>query len=56
LIFLLGCGSSGGHFNPTNSDHGDITAKIRHVGDFGNVVSDTNGFINVDIVDNLAKL
>jgi len=35
-----GCASTGMHFNPTNSDHGDLEGLIRHAGDMGNVVSE----------------
>nr|UWM72180.1 copper/zinc superoxide dismutase 3 [Brachionus rotundiformis] len=50
------CSSAGPHFNPLNSTHGDIKSSVRHVGDFGNVVSDANGNINVKFTDNLSQL
>ncbi len=52
------CGSSGAHFNPmATQKHGDIfNFRQRHVGDFGNVVSDTFGSIVVTFRDDLAKL
>ena len=44
------CGkeSTGGHFNPHNTTHGDITSidVERHVGDFGNVNAGDRGEIN----------
>lgn len=44
------------HFNPEGLDHGDITAKIRHVGDYGNVVADAKGFILATFTDQISKL
>ena len=55
-LILKGCGSSGPHFNPLNSTHGDITAKIRHVGDYGNVLSDKNGNISASFTDSVSSL
>jgi Cu-Zn family superoxide dismutase len=50
------CLSSGSHFNPENKTHGDINAKTRHVGDYGNVISDNNGVISVTFTDTVTKL
>ena len=50
------CGSSGPHFNPTNTTHGDITSQVRHIGDFGNVIADQNGIILVRFNDTVSKL
>ncbi|XP_065063048.1 copper chaperone for superoxide dismutase-like [Rhopilema esculentum] len=38
-----GCQSTGNHFNPTNTHHGNRTDSVRHVGDLGNIESDHNG-------------
>jgi len=39
-----GCLSLGGHYNPTNSNHGSIISKERHLGDlFNNFYTDENG-------------
>ena len=50
------CLSSGPHFNPKNMTHGNINDTIRHVGDYGNVISDNNGVISVTFVDTVSKL
>ena len=50
------CGSSGPHFNPTNKTHGDIKAAIRHVGDYGNIISDNNGIILKEFNDSVSTL
>ena len=36
-----GCKSMGGHYNPDNVEHGDITQG--HVGDLGNITADESG-------------
>jgi Cu-Zn family superoxide dismutase len=36
--------------------HGDISAKVRHVGDYGNVLTDANGNIQVTFNDTVSKL
>ncbi|KAF8869462.1 superoxide dismutase [Mucidula mucida] len=38
-----GCTSAGGHLIPSNLTHGAPDAKIRHVGDLGNLQTDSNG-------------
>jgi Cu-Zn family superoxide dismutase len=37
------CKSTGGHFNPFNTDHGAHDAKVRHVGDFKQMEADADG-------------
>ena len=50
------CGSTGLHFNPTNQTHGDISAAVRHAGDYGNVISDNNGNIITTFNDTVSDL
>lgn len=50
------CQSTGPHFNPTNTTHGDRKATVRHVGDFGNIACDKHGETNVIFTDTLASL
>jgi len=50
------CGSIGPHFNPTNQSHGDISSTVRHVGDYGNVISDNNGNIITTFNDTVSDL
>ncbi len=35
--------SAGGHWNPTNVDHGEWGTAPFHIGDIGNIVVDANG-------------
>lgn len=41
-----GCKAAGGHYNPSNSSHGDPTHKNHHhVGDLGNFQADEEGLV-----------
>lgn len=37
LLFFVVCDSTGPHYNPDKTNHGSLTSKVRHPGDFGNV-------------------
>ena len=49
-----GCKSMGGHYNPDNVDHGDITQG--HVGDLGNVEAGEDGNAKFELEDHLVSL
>jgi Cu-Zn family superoxide dismutase len=54
------CDSCGGHFNPTNKQHGSIfnkNTKNRHIGDLiNNLKSDVDGNCYIVFKDNLASI
>lgn len=47
--------SAGGHFNPDNHDHGNMTDAVRHVGDLGNLEADASGTAALSFVDATLK-
>ncbi|KAI3380780.1 hypothetical protein SNEBB_003276 [Seison nebaliae] len=51
-----GCTSAGGHFNPTQMDHGAPTDQVRHVGDLGNVRSVGDTITKFEITDGKISL
>ncbi|MEL0010455.1 MAG: superoxide dismutase family protein, partial [Bacteroidota bacterium] len=40
--------SAGGHFNPDEMDHAGPTDAMRHMGDMGNIVADSDGMATID--------
>lgn len=51
-----GCDSLCAHFNPYNQTHGGRDDIIRHVGDLGNLVSDSEGKVITEFTDHMIKL
>jgi superoxide dismutase, Cu-Zn family len=41
--------SAGGHFNPTQAQHGNPTSATHHAGDMLNIKSDAQGIAQVDV-------
>ena len=54
------CKDCGGHFNPTDKQHGSVLNEFpdeRHVGDLiNNLRADSTGLVNVDFYDDMAIL
>ncbi len=48
--------SAGGHFNPTNHQHGSPDAENRHAGDLGNIEADSSGKAHLELTDKVMKL
>jgi Cu-Zn family superoxide dismutase len=48
--------SAGGHFNPSQMQHGAPDALMRHVGDFGNLEADESGKAHYERVDTVISL
>jgi len=50
------CESMCAHLNPFNKIHGGPDSKIRHVGDLGNLETDTHGCAKYRFYDDMIKL
>lgn len=46
-----GCISTGAHFNPNNMTHGAPEDEVRHAGDLGNIVANSDGVAEATTVD-----
>jgi Cu-Zn family superoxide dismutase len=51
-----GCKSACSHFNPFNTVHGGPDASVRHVGDLGNIKTDSEGKCVMRFEDHMIKL
>ena len=50
------CDTMCAHFNPYKKQHGCPGSKNRHVGDLGNLKTDSNGIANYTMYDDVIKL
>jgi Cu-Zn family superoxide dismutase len=46
-----GCISACAHYNPKGVSHGGLHSLVRHYGDFGNVLIDSNGYCLIQLLD-----
>lgn len=48
--------SAGGHFNPTNKEHGFDNPKGPHAGDLPNIEADEEGYVRAEVLANMVTL
>ncbi|KLO15966.1 copper zinc superoxide dismutase [Schizopora paradoxa] len=51
-----GCMSTGSHYNPLQKNHGAPSSNERHVGDLGNIESDSDGVAKFEFTDRVINL
>lgn len=51
-----GCTSACAHFNPFKTVHGGKDSSVRHVGDLGNIITDSTGNCKMKFRDSMIKL
>jgi Cu-Zn family superoxide dismutase len=51
-----GCDSMCKHFNPFGKNHGSNQSRDRHIGDLGNISSNSLGIAKYRMTDNMIKL
>jgi len=51
-----GCTSTGSHYNPLQKNHGSPSSNDRHVGDLGNIESDSEGVATFNFTDRVINL
>ncbi|MGE5425179.1 MAG: superoxide dismutase family protein [Syntrophothermus sp.] len=45
--------SAGGHFNPSQHQHGNRDSEMRHTGDMGNIEADSSGKAHLEYLDKM---
>lgn len=48
--------STGSHYNPLQKNHGSPSSNERHVGDLGNIESDSDGVATFEFTDRIINL
>ena len=43
------CKAAGKHYNPHNHVHGGLDSKLRHEGDLGNIIAESNNRSTVNL-------